>query len=414
VAGDEASDTELRPEVLRAMDRVVREAGTEYSSYHYNQYHFLVTRSDYAGGNGGLEHGQSTDIGMPKNAFSDNAHQIADAELFAHEFTHSWNGKYRRPVGLYQPNFATPVQSELLWIYEGMTQYLGNVIATRAGLNSQEQFRQMLALSAADLDYQTGRVWRTTEDTAIAVSLMRSNNAGWTNWRRGKAYYAEGELLWLDVDTLIRSLTANRRSLDDFEKLFLGKGGNTGPEILPYTLSEVIADLNQVAPHDWAGFFRDRVTSLQPHTDTEGIVRGGYQLVYTEHPSPVEQILSDPENPLYNGEDFWYSLGLRIDQDGTLMDVRWSSPADKARLAPRQKVVTVGGMPYNAATLHKAITTAKTDRFPIRLTLRQEGEMISAEVDYHDGERFPSLVRSSAAATSLDAITTARAPLTPQ
>lgn len=408
VAGDEAADPEIRPEVLQALGNVVREARTEYGSFHYRQYHFLVTRSDYAGGYGGVEHAQSTDIGIQKSALSDEAHQLADADLFAHEFTHSWNGKYRRPAGIYQPDFATPVQAKLLWIYEGMTQYLGDVLATRAGLKSPERFREMLALIAADQDNQSGRDWRSTEDTAVAVSLMRGGGSAWANWRRGKAYYGEGELLWLDVDTLIRSLTANRKSLDDFERLFLGRGGDTGPAILPYSLAEVIEDLNQVAPHDWATFFQDRVASLQPHADLEGVMRGGYKLVYTDHPSTAERMISDPENPLYAGEDYWYSLGLRVDDTGTLMDVRWGSPADQAKLAPNQKLLTVNGASYSAAVLRNAIMAATQNRNPLQLALRQDGEMISADLDYHDGERFPNLTRSQSGTPYLEIITRPR------
>ena len=409
IAGDEAVDTEIRPEVLEALSNVVREARAKYGSYHYRQYRFLVSRSDYAGGYGGLEHAQSTDIGIRKISLTDEAHQISDADLFAHEFTHSWNGKYRRPEGIFQPDFATPVRAKLLWIYEGMTQYLGDVLATQAGLKSPERFREMLALTAADLDTQSGRAWRSTEDTAIAVSLMRGGGSAWSNWRRGKAYYPEGELLWLDVDTLIRSLTANRRSLDDFERLFLGGGGNTGPTVRPYNLAEVVADLNQVAPHDWAAFFQDRVSSLQPKADLDGIVRGGYELAYSDQPSVAERMLSAPDHPLYEGEDFWYSLGIRVDEAGIVMNVRWGGPADRAKLAPRQKLLMVNGAPYTAGALHAAIAAAAHSSNPLELTLRQDGETISATLDYYGGERYPHLARSSVAAAYLDSILQPRA-----
>lgn len=402
VAGDTAVDAEFRPEVLRALNNLVREARVEYGTAHYREYHFLVTRSQYAGGYGGLEHAQSTDIGIQRSSMSDEAHQIADADLFAHEFTHSWNGKYRRPTGIYQMDFATPVQARLLWIYEGLTQYLGDVLATRAGLKTQEQFRDMLALTAADLDTQSGRNWRSTEDTAVAASLMRGG--GWANWRRGKAYYEEGEVLWLDVDTLLRSLTRNRRSLDDFAQLFLGKGGDTGPAVLPYDLEEVIRDLNDIAPHDWAGFFHDRVATIQRHADVDGIVRGGCAVVYTDHPSATEQYLADPAGSLYAGEDFWYSLGLRVDESGNLMDVRWNSVADAARLSPKQKLLTVNGTPYTVAVLHDAIGAAMVDRKPLRLVLRQDGEDIAADLDYQTGERFPHLACSQADTSLLDLI----------
>lgn len=408
VAGDEAGDEMIQPVLLEAISNVVREARLAYGSFHYRDYHFLVTRSDYAGGGGGLEHAQSTDIGIRKNSLSDVAHTLADGDLFAHEFTHSWNGKYRRPAGIYQPDFATPVQAKLLWIYEGLTQYMGDVLATRAGLKSPQQFRQMLALTAADLDHQSGRAWRSTEDTAVAVSLMRGSGTGWANWRRGKAYYAEGELLWLDVDTRIRSLTAEKRSLDDFLKLFLSKGGNTGPAVLPYSLEEVAQDLNAVAIYDWPAFFKERVTHLQPRADLDGIVRGGYTLVYADHPSAAEQFLSDPDNPLYLGEDFWYSIGLRVEEGGTIVDVRWGGPADKAKLASRQKVITVNGAPYSAPRLHNAISTAAHDRNPVHLTLTQDGEEITADLPYYDGERFPDLRRSVSGRASLELVTRSR------
>ena len=199
-------DAKLRPRCLAEMANLVREADALYASHHYNVYHFLLTLSDVAGGEG-LEHGQSSDNGVGEKGFADDAHQLADADLLSHEFTHSWNGKYRRPVGLYQPDFATPQQGALLWVYEGMTEYLGNVLAARSGLKTQAQYRDMLAMTAAELDYTPGREWRPTEDTAVAASILRGGNPAWRNWRRGQDYYLEGELLWLDADTLIRKMT---------------------------------------------------------------------------------------------------------------------------------------------------------------------------------------------------------------
>ncbi len=407
LAGDEPGDTLLPPAVLTAMDDLVREAEIEYGAHHFNAYHFLVTRSDFAGGDGGLEHAQSTDIGIRRAALIDPAHTLAAASLLAHEFTHSWNGKYRRPQGLVTPDFATPVEGRLLWVYEGMTQYLGDVLAARSGLNTPAQYREMLALSAADMDHEAGRQWRSTEDTAVAVSLLRGSGS-WVNWRRGKAFYSDGELLWLDVDTRIRQLTQGRRSLDDFERIFLGRGGNTGPDIVPYDVEELVRDLNQVVPYDWATLLHARMTDVNPHADLDGIERGGYTLVYTEHPSAAEQAASDPEDPLYVGQDFWYSLGLRVDEDGTVLDVRWQSPADVAALVPRQKLVTVNGSPYTADRLRKAVAAARTDLAPIQLTVRQESDLFPIAINYHGGERYPTLVRGAAATAYLDQITAPR------
>ena len=209
--------------MLAEVSNLVREADALYASHHYNVYHFLLTLSDVAGGEG-LEHGQSSDNGVGEKGFADDAHQLAESDLLSHEFTHSWNGKYRRPVGLYQPDFATPQQGALLWVYEGMTQYLGNVLAARSGLKSQAQYRDLLAMSAANLDYKPGRDWRPTEDTAMAASILRGGNPAWSNWRRGQDYYQEGELLWLDADTLIRKMTNDKKSLDDFREDLSGQG----------------------------------------------------------------------------------------------------------------------------------------------------------------------------------------------
>ena len=289
VVSDDPIDSQMKPEVLAEVSNLVREASAAYASHHYNWYHFLLTLSDVTGGEG-LEHGQSSDNGVGERGFADAPHQLIDADLLSHEFTHSWNGKYRRPDKLYQPDFATPQQGELLWVYEGMTQYMGNVLAARAGLKTQAQYRDLLAMSAAQLDYKPGREWRPTDDTAVAASILRGRDQTWSNWRRSQDYYQEGELLWLDADTLIRQLTDDKKSLTDFLQIFLGKGGNTGPLIVPYNREELIKDLNQVVKYDWEKFLHDRVDLINPHADLDGIERGGYKLVYAEKPSASEML----------------------------------------------------------------------------------------------------------------------------
>jgi predicted metalloprotease with PDZ domain len=404
VVADEARDAELRPEFLAEVANLVREASSMYASHHYTVYHFLLTLSDVAGGEG-LEHGQSSDNGVSENAFRDAEHQLGDADLLAHEFTHSWNGKYRRPARLYQPDFATPQQGDLLWVYEGMTQYLGNVLAARAGLKSQEQYRDLLALVAANLDTKPGREWRTTEDTAISSSVLRSNNAAWANWRRAQDYYQEGELLWLDVDTLIRKLTNDQKSLNDFEHIFLGKGGDTGPLIVPYELPEIVADLNQVAPYDWARFIHDRVAEIEPHADLAGIEQGGYKLEYADKPSKGETTLNGSGGARGAGIDVWYSIGIRIGSDGTISDVRWDGPADKAKLTPGQKIFAVNGEVYSSDRLRAAIREAKRKTEPIHLIVQTNSFVSLVDLDYHDGEKYPVLVRAEGTVDYLDEIT---------
>ncbi len=404
VVADHPEDAELRPDFLAELSNLVRESCALYDSHHYRVYHFLLTLSNVAGGEG-LEHGQSSDNGVGEKGFADAAHQLFNADLLPHEFTHSWNGKYRRPAKLYQPDFATPQQGALLWVYEGMTQYLGYVLAARSGLETPAQFRDVLALVAANLDYTPGRDWRSAEDTAVASSVLRHLNPAWSNWRRGQDYYFEGVLLWLDADTLIRKMTDNRKSLDDFEKIFLGEGGNTGPLIVTYTFDDLVKDLNKVVPYDWAKFLHDRVYRINDHADLEGIDRGGYQLVYEDKPTATERTLESVEGSRRAGLDCWYSVGLQLAGDGQIRDVRWGGPADKARLAPGEKIIAVDGQVYSPERMAAAIRAAKDSAAPIHLIVQADSYVSSAEIDYHSGNRYPALKRVESAPDYIGDIT---------
>ena len=404
VVADSPEDSQLRPALLSALNNLVRETGAAYASRHYNVYHFLLTLSDVAGGEG-LEHGQSSDNGVGEKGYSDAAHQLAEADLLSHEFTHSWNGKYRRPFNLYQTDFTKMQEGSLLWVYEGMTQYLGNVLAARSGLKSQEQYRDMLAASAANLDSKPGREWRSTEDTAIAASILRGGNPAWSNWKRGQDYYQEGELFWLDADTTIRKLTNNKKSLTDFLHTFLGKGGNTGPLIVTYNRDELIADLNQVAKYDWATFMHDHIDAITPHADLAGIEQGGYKLVYTDKPTKSARTIASTGGRRGGGIDAWYSIGIRVYREGEIADVRWNGPADKAKLFPGQKIIAVNGNVFSGDALKSAIKEAKGKTEPIHLILQGDTFVTTADLDYHDGERFPSLVRVDGTPDYLDDIT---------
>ena len=404
VVADSPEDANLRPALLAEISNLVREAGAMYTSHHYNQYHFLLTLSDVAGGEG-LEHGQSSDNGIGEKGFSDAKHQLAESDLLAHEFTHSWNGKYRRPVGLYQTDFATAQQGALLWVYEGMTQYLGNVLAARSGLKNQEQYRDMLAMSAAELDNRPGRAWRPTEDTAIAASILRENGPAWSNWRRGQDYYQEGELLWLDADTLIRQKTNNTKSLNDFEHIFLGRGGDTPSLIVTYTRQDLIHDLKEVLPYDWATFLHERIDTVNPRADLAGIERGGYRLVYADKPNPSEKTMSDVGTRRARPVNVWFSLGLSISAEGEVRDVRWGSPADKAHVAPGQKVIAVNGQIFTPDLLKTVVKNSKSVSEPIHLTLQSDSFLTTANLDYHDGPRYPRLERIPNTPAYLDDIT---------
>jgi predicted metalloprotease with PDZ domain len=404
VVSDSPEDSKLRPALLAELNNLVHETGAAYNSRHYNVYHFLLTLSDVAGGEG-LEHGQSSDNGVGEKGFSDAKHQLAESDLLSHEFTHSWDGKYRRPYNLYQDDFEKMQQGSLLWVYEGMTQYLGNVLAARSGLKSQEQYRDILASSAASLDNRPGRDWRSTEDTAISASILRGGNPAWSNWKRGQDYYQEGELFWLDADTLIRQKTDNKKSLTDFLHIFLGKGGNTGPLIVTYNREELIADLNEVLKYDWATFIHERIDTLNPRADLSGIERGGYNLVYTDKPTKSERTIASAGGRRGAGINVWYSVGLRVTPEGVLSDVRWGGPADKAKLAPGQKIIAINGNVFSGDALKDAIKQAKGATEPIHLILQSDTFVTTADIDYHDGERYPRLVRVDGTPAYLDDIT---------
>jgi predicted metalloprotease with PDZ domain len=397
VAGDAPQDIDLKPEFLASVSQLVREARALYASRHYETYHFLLSLSDIVRSEG-LEHHQSSDNGVQEHGLSDPRLAVLNAELLPHEFTHSWNGKYRRPVGLATPDYAAPMKGDLLWVYEGMTQYWGNVLAARSALWTPESYRDALAWSAALLDKKPGRTWRNLEDTAISSQSLRERHDYWSNWRRSQDYYQEGELLWLDADTTIRQLTHDKKSLNDFCVKFLAVGGNTGPEVVPYTFDEVVAALNAVAPYDWQGFLTERLRSHAGHAPLGGIEHAGYRLVYTAEPTPYEQAWVDNEKKI----DAWFSVGLMVFTTGQIDDVRMGSPAFQAGLGPGTKLVAVDGHAFTAEVLKQAIREAKTS--PIELIVSSDNEFRTVRLDYHDGEKYPRLERVQGTPNLLDEI----------
>jgi predicted metalloprotease with PDZ domain len=399
VAGDSADDVELKPEYLASVSQLVREAGALYQSRHYETYHFLLSLSDLVREEG-LEHHQSSDNGIEKKGVSDPKLAMLNADLLPHEFTHSWNGKYRRPAGLATPDYATPQKGDLLWVYEGMTQYWGKVLSARSAFVTAEVYREGLALSAARLDMKPGRTWRDLEDTAIAGQTLRGNHAYWGNWRRSQDYYQEGELIWLDADTTIRQLTHGQKSLNDFCVKFLAVGGNTPPKVVPYDFDEIVADLNAVAPYDWRAFLNERLNSHAAHAPLGGIDRGGYRLIYGTEPTSYEEAY------LYQSKqtDAWFSAGLMVSESGALNDVRVDSPAFQAGLGPGMKLVAVNGHGYTADVLKQAIRGAKGTADPIELIVSNDNEFRTVRLDYHDGEKYPRLERVQGTPDLLDEI----------
>jgi predicted metalloprotease with PDZ domain len=389
----------VSPEAVQGYSNLVRETGALYQSRHYNSYHFLVTASDQVA-HFGLEHHQSSDDRVPEKTFLDENLSLLAADLLPHEFTHSWNGKYRRPAGLATGNYEDPMKGNLLWVYEGLTQYLGDVLAARSGIETAAQYRDGLAVTAATLDARPGRTWRDLQDTATAAQTLYTASSQWDNWRRNVDYYPEGELIWLDADTTIRKLSKNKKSLNDFCARFLGLGGNTAPKVVPYTFDDVVENLNAIEPYDWAGFLKERLTSKSPHAPLGGIESGGYKLVYSETANPT----LDAAAAAGSGTNAWWSIGLRAGNDGRIEDVLIDSPAYKAGLGPTMQIVAVNGRQYSGALLNDAITAAKGTSEGIELIVANTGYYKTVRIDYHNGLRYPHLERVDATPDRMDEI----------
>ncbi|MFT4111781.1 hypothetical protein [Silvibacterium sp.] len=292
------------------------------------------------------------------------------------------------------------MKGDLLWVYEGLTQYLGDVLAARSGIETAEQYRGALAFSAATLDVRPGRTWRNLQDTAVAAQILYNANGQWDNWRRNVDYYPEGELIWLDVDTTIRRLTHDKKSLNDFCALFEGVGGNTPPKVVPYNFEDVIAALNQIAPYDWTAFLRERLDSKSVHAPLEGIEHGGYRLIYNDNPGEYIQA----HEAALGDAPAWWALGIDVGSDGRLDDVLVGSVSDKAGLGPGMQIIAVNGRQYTPALLGDAITNAKGNSMPIELIVVNTGYYKVVKLDYHDGLRFPHLERVEGTPDYLDEI----------
>jgi len=327
------------------------------------------------------------------------------ADLLPHEMTHSWNGKYRRPAGLATPDFDQAMKTELLWVYEGLTDYLGVVLTARSGLWTNETFRESLALNAAMLDHQIGRGWRPLADTATAAQLLYPARKEGTAARRSVDFYPEGDLIWLEVDVLIRQKTQGRRSLDDFCKKFHG-GENGAPKVVRYSYEDVVSTLNEIAPHDWRGFFQTRVYAPNLHAPLGGLEGSGWKLVYNDK---LPELLKISETAR-KSTDLSFSLGLKLKEDGAILDVIPGSPTDKAGVGVAMKLVAVNGRRWTPELLRTAITAAKTDTAPIELLVENQDYFKTCKVDYHGGERYPHLERDAA---KPDLLTEILKPLTP-
>ena len=402
IAGDGPEDLQLSQEHIDNFAKLIRETGALYKSRHYGAYHFLVTLSDQVA-HFGLEHHQSSDDRIGEKTFTDDSLFILEGDLLPHEFTHSWNGKYRRPAGLATPDYQQPMQDDLLWVYEGLTEYLGDVLATRSGIWNDPIFRDRFATVWAQYnDARPGRGWRDLQDTATAASFLSFVGGAYDNYRRATDYYDEGEMLWMEVDCTLRQKTDGKKSINDFVAAFHGLGGNTGPRVVPYTFDDIVTALNGVAPNDWAGFLRTRLDANGLHApETPGLIAlSGYKLVYTDKPDYWSQL---GESEL-GGLNARYSLGLTAGANGEVVDVLLDSVAFKAGLAPGFTIVAVNGRAYTPSLLRNAILDARASGPAIDLIVSNTGYYKVIRLDYHDGERYPNLERVPGVPDRLDDI----------
>ena len=381
----------MTPEQVNAHRALAVQATRLFGSHHYDHYDFLFSLSDQLGGNG-TEHHQSSEDGLDADYFTAWDDNAPGRDLLAHEYAHSWNGKFRRPADLWTPNFNVPMGDSLLWVYEGQTQYWGYVLTARAGLWTPEQLRDALAMVAANYDRnREGFQWRTLEDTTNDPTAARRSGLPYRSWQMSEDYYSGGQMMWLAVDARIRALTHDRKSLDDFARAFFGVD-NGSYVTKTYTFDDVVGALNGVVKDDWASFLRARVDAIDPPL-LSGLAASGWKLVYTDKQSAYEKQYDSRPEPARHLYNFAWSIGLTMNKQGEVNDVRWNGPAFKAHVSTGATLVSVNGQAYTRDVLKDAIAAAKTSKSPIQLLLKYQGGYRTVSVDYHGGLRYPHLER---------------------
>lgn len=384
------------PEMIDAHRRLVQQAVAVFGSQQYDHYEFLLTVSDEIGGIG-LEHHRSSENGVGLGYFTEWDKALNARDLLPHEYTHSWNGKYRRGADLWTPDYRMPMRNSLLWVYEGQTQFWGYVLAARSGMLSKQQVLDALAIVAASLDTRAGRNWRPLIDTTNDPVLSARRPKPWVSWQRSEDYYNEGLLVWLDADAKLRELTRGRRSIDDFARAFFGgRDGDYGE--VTYTFDDVVATLNGIAPYDWAAFLNERLYATSDHAPLDGFTRNGYRLTYTDTPTPYFRNMESERGIA----DHSYSIGLVVGRGGNISSVAWDSPAFAAGLDDADDILAVNGMEYSADRLKDAIVAAATGTDPIRLTIKSGNRLRDVAIDYHGGLRYPRLEKTMNGEAGLD------------
>lgn len=398
VIADTQSELAAKPEQIAAHRRLVEQARKLYGAEHFDHYDFLLTISDSLGG-AGLEHHRSSENGVGRGYFTDWEGALTGRDLLPHEYVHSWNGKFRLGADLWTPDYRTPMQNSMLWMYEGQTQFYGVVLAARSGIWSKQEALDAIASTAALYSNLPGRTWRSLVDTTNDPIIANRAPQAWRSWQRSEDYYSEGQLIWLDVDRIIRQQSGGARSLDDFARSFFGmREGDWGE--LPYDLDEIVATLNRVQPYDWRGYLNARVYSIAPQAPLEGITRGGYRLVYRDEPTKWTKALQSGGK--YS--DLTYSIGLAVGNDGRVRSVQWDGPAFRQGVTIGQEITAVNGRAFDAAALAQAITAAKGTAQPLVLLVKSGAQFRTVNLDWRGGLRYPALEKVGTGAGTLDAL----------
>ena len=387
IAADSAIALEAPQEVWEHYSDLVKQATTLFGATHYRDYHFLFSLSDHVA-HFGLEHHESNDSRSEERTLIDPQLRSLHASLLSHEYVHSWNGKYRRPADLTTSDYEQTMQDDLLCVYEGLTEYVGDVLTARRGLWTPQEYRDALARSAAMLGHRPGRTWRNLQDTADAAALLYYTSKQWDSWRRNVDYYDEGELDWLWVDSIIRQRTGGKKSIDDFCKLFHG-APSTPPMVKTYIFDDVVNTLNQIAPYDWRGFWNDRLTSHGPGAPLGGIEGTGWKIVYDESRSPMMRSWEDDHRTLNAG----FSVGLIIKEDGTIEDTIEDMDAAHAGIGPGMKILAINGRRFTPQVFRDALYEGKNTSQQLQLLIENTDYFRTFVLDYHGGEKYPHLVR---------------------
>ncbi|MDR6125570.1 putative metalloprotease with PDZ domain [Sphingomonas sp. SORGH_AS438] len=401
VFADDPKELNATPAQIDAHKRLVEQAAKTFGAQHYDKYNFLLSITDQLGGIG-LEHHRSSENGVRPGYFIDWENSTATRNLLPHEFTHSWDGKFRRGADLWTPDFRMPMRDSLLWVYEGQTQFWGYVLQARSGIVSKQDTLDAYASILASYDNSRGRDWRPMIDTTNDPIISSRRPKGWTSWQRSEDYYNEGLMVWMEVDAMLRQQSGGTKSIDDFAKAFFGiRDGDWGE--VTYTFDDVAATLNRIQPYDWAGFLQKRLTETGQPAPIQGFAMNGYKLVFTPEPtsyfSKVEKL---------RGTDTSYSLGLVVGKDGNVTSTIWGSPAFKAAIDVGTSIEAVNGRAYSGDVLKAAIVEAKTSKEPIHLLVKNGERYRDLAIDYHGGPRYPRLEKIGSGETGLDRLLTPR------